>query len=164
MTVQASSSTRPALNIRTRSAVVGGLGAVLLIISTLGIAWFHIPAQPQAHVPALTLSYNGLHHLASSGLAPTNWIQQNYFAWLGWVLIAATIIATGAAALAGHRLLSGAGAVLSLLGLVLGLFAAKGVLSWSQFSHEIPDLRIGAYLLVIGFLLTLVSVLVPERD
>jgi len=162
MTLQATSPARPALRVRLRSAVLGGIGAVLLLVSALGPAWFYSPAQPQAHIPATTLSYQGLHHFADSGLAPTNWIQQNYFSWLGWLLIVVTILATGAAVVAERRILSLAGAALSLLGLILGLFAAKGALSWSQFSHELPDLRVGAYLLVAGFVFTCVSGLLPE--
>jgi hypothetical protein len=142
--------------------VLGGVGALLLLVSALGPGWFYSPAQPQAHIPATTLSYQGLHHLADSGLAPTNWIQQNYFSWLGWLLIIVTVLATGAAVVSGRRVLSLVGAAFSLLGLVLGLFAAKGALSWSQFGHQLPNLRVGAYLLVAGFVLTCVSALAPE--
>jgi hypothetical protein len=164
MTVQTASPARAALRIRPRSALIGGLGAVLLLISPLGVGWFYVPAVPQAHIPATTLSYQGLHHLAGSGMAPTNWVQQNYFAWLGWLLIVAAILITGAAVVTGRRALDMAGAALCLLGLVLGLFAAKGALSWSQFAHELSNLRVGAYLLVAGFFIILVSALIPEAD
>jgi hypothetical protein len=39
-------------------------------------------------------------------------------------------------------------------GLLVSLFAATGVLSWSQFSREIPNLRVGVCLLIVGYLLT----------
>jgi hypothetical protein len=163
MAVHVRALTRPSLNVRPRSAVIGGLGAVLLLVAPSGPAWFHIPGQPKAHIPATTLSYAGLHHLSSSGLTPTDWIQHNYFAWLGWVLIAATVVLTAGAVLLGRHLLAVAAAVLSLLGLVLGIYAAKGVLTWSQFLHQVPHLRVGAYLLVVGFLLTALAAFVPER-
>ena len=95
-TTSTSPSTRPALALNPASAVVGGVGAVLLLIAPLGLAWFFSPAVPSMHIPSMTLSFSGLHHLSSSGMAPTNWIQKNYFAWLGWVLIIATIVITGA--------------------------------------------------------------------
>jgi hypothetical protein len=52
---------------------------------------------------------------------------------------------------------------LSVLGLVVDVFADKGVLTWSQFYREVPNLRIGTYLLIAGYLLTLLSALIPER-
>jgi hypothetical protein len=163
MAVQTTPATRPVLTLRPRSAVIGGVGAVLLLIAPLGLGWLFSPAVAVAHIPAQTLSFAGLHHLTSSGIAPTNWIQKNYFAWLGWVLIIATIIATGASVLTGRRSLGVLAVVLSVLGLVLSLFAFKGVLTWSQFIHQIPNVRVGAYLLIAGYLLTLASGLTAER-
>lgn len=163
MTAQTATPTRPALGLSPLTAVVGGIGAVFLLISVFGISWISIPAVPVAHIPAMNLDYSGLHHLSSSGTVPTDWIQKNYFSWIGWVLIVTAIIAVGATALLGHRVLGILGAVLSALGVILGLFAAKGALTWSQFWHEIPDLRAGAYLLVVGFLLILVAALLPRH-
>jgi len=156
---------RPALALSLRSAVIGGTGTVLLLISPLGLTWLAAKAVPAAHIPAQNLDYADLHHLTSSGLAPTNWVQQNYFSWLGWLLIILTVLATAAAALLGRRVLGIVGITTAALGLVLGLFAAKGVLTWSAFSHQVPDLRAGAYFLVVGFLLLLIaSALTPERS
>lgn len=154
---------RPMLAISLRSAVVGGIGAVLLLVSPLGPGWLFTPANPAFHIPAATLDFSDLHHLTSSGIAPTNWVQQNYFSWLGWLLIALTIVATGAAVLVRRRFLIAVAAVLSVLGLVVDVFADKGVLTWSQFYREVPNLRIGTYLLIAGYLLTLLSALIPER-
>ena len=163
MTAQTTSSTRPLLAVRLRSAVVGGIGAVFLLVALLGTGWLFSPANATLHIPATTLNFADLHHLTSSGMAPTNWIQKNYFSWLGWLIIAATIVATIAAVLIRRRFLNILVVVLSVVGLVVGLFAAKGVLTWAQFSHQVPNLRVGTYLLIAGFVLTLVSALIPER-
>jgi hypothetical protein len=163
MTAHTTPSTRLVLSVSPRSAAVAGVGAVLLMISLLGPGWLFSPANEAAHIPATTLNFADLHQLSSSGAVPTNWIQHNYFAWLGWVLIVATIVATSAAVLGGGRLFGALGVVLSVLGLLLGLFAAKGVLTWSRFYHLVPDLRVGAYLLVVGYLLTLVSAAASGR-
>ncbi len=160
----ATTSSRPELALNLRAAVVGGVGAVLLLISPLGLTWLAAKAVPAAHIPAQNLSYADLHHLTSSGMAPTNWVQQNYFSWLGWLLIVLAVLTTAAAALLGRRSLGAVGVVVSALGLVLGLFAAKGVLTWSAFYHQIPNLRAGAYFLVVGFILLLIaSALTPQR-
>lgn len=163
MTVQTAPATRSRISVSPLPALVGGIGAVFLVISALGPTWLYSPAVPAAHIPALSLSYADLNTLANSGHVPSTWVQENYFAWIGWLLIIATILATGAAVLLRQRRLGFVGLGLSALGLVLGLFAAKGALSWSQFSHQIPNLRVGAYLLIVGFLLTLVTALLPER-
>lgn len=169
MTVQANpsspstSATRSAITLSRRKAVIGGIGAVFLLIAPLGPTWLASPAVPAAHIPAMALNYSDLHHLTTSGLAPTTWVQENFFSWLGWLLIAVTILATAAAVLLARRAVGIVNLVLAVAGLLIGLFAAKGALTWSQFSHEIPNLRIGAYLLVVGFLLILVSALTPER-
>ena len=162
-TTSTSPSTRPALALNPASAVVGGVGAVLLLIAPLGLAWFFSPAVPSMHIPSMTLSFSGLHHLSSSGMAPTNWIQKNYFAWLGWVLIIATIVITGAAVLLRRRSLGAAAIVLSVLAVILTQLAAKGTLTWSQYAHQSSNTRIGVYVLLVGYLLTLVAGIMQTR-
>jgi uncharacterized membrane protein len=115
------------------------------------------------HIPSMTLSFSGLHHLSSSGMAPTNWIQKNYFAWLGWVLIIATIVVTGAAVLLRRRSLGAAAIVLSVLAVILTQLAAKGTLTWSQYAHQSSNTRIGVYVLLVGYLLTLVAGIMQTR-
>lgn len=163
MTVQTTPATRTVSPLRPRSAIVGGAGAVLLLIAPLGLGWLFSPAVPVAHIPATTLTFAGLHHPASSGMAPTNSIQKSYFSWLGWALFIVTIIATGAAVLTGRRSLSVLVVVLSVLGLLVSVFAFKGVQTWSQFNHQVTNVRIGGWLLIAGYLLTLVSGLIPQR-
>jgi hypothetical protein len=164
MTVKTTLATRsrPASIACPRSAVVGGVGAVLLVISPLGLGWLFSPAVAAAHIPAMTLNFADLGTLSSSGRVPTNWIQENYFSWIGWALIALTIVATGAAAVTGRRPLRVLSVILSVAGLLVSLFAAKGVLSWSQFSREIPNLRVGVCLLIVGYLLTLAAGVIQD--
>lgn len=62
-------------------------------------------------------------------MAPTTWLQQNYFGWLGWTLIIIVIALSLATALTGKRsvamALAGAGGV----SLAVNLFAVQGVSS-----------------------------------
>ncbi|HEV2638931.1 MAG TPA: hypothetical protein VGX23_27550 [Actinocrinis sp.] len=164
MTVDTAPSTRSVLSVSPRSAVVGGIGALCLLISALGPTWLTTPAVPAAHIPALSLDYSDLHKLSRSGQVPTTWIQQNFFSWIGWTLIIAMLLVVAGAALLRRRPLNLVAVGLSVVGLVLGLFAAKGALTWSQFSNELPHLQIGAYLLVGGFIVTLISGFIPERN
>lgn len=164
MTVKTSDASRsPLVIVCPRSAIVAGAGAVLLVIAPLGLGWLFSPAVAAEHIPAMTLNFGNLATMSSSGRVPTDWIQENYFSWIGWALIALTVVAAGAAAVTGRPPLRVLSVIVSVVGLVVSLFAAKGVLSWSQFWHEVPDLRIGVCLLIVGYLLTLAAGLVAER-
>jgi hypothetical protein len=156
-------TTRAALTVSPRAAIIGGVGAVLLLIAPLGLVWLYSPAIAALHIPAMNLTFTDLHHLADSGLAPTNWIQKNYFAWLGWVLIIATIVVTAAAVVIRRRAFGVAAIATSVLALILTQLAAKGTLTWSAYAHESSNTRIGVYVLIVGYLLTLVAGIMQSR-
>ncbi|GAA3218745.1 hypothetical protein [Actinocorallia longicatena] len=148
---------------RPLPAALAGLGAVLLLIAPLGPGWLFSPANPAAGIPAITLSFADLHRLTSSGPVPTNWIQENYFSWLGWALIAVTILTTAAGVLLRRRELNSTAAALAALGIVLTVLAAKGTLTWSQFSDETPHIRVGVYLLQLGYVLMIAAAATAQK-
>ena len=64
----------------------------------------------------------------------------------------ATLCAMGVAAI-----------VLSVLAVILTQLAAKGTLTWSQYAHQSSNTRIGVYVLLVGYLLTLVAGIMQTR-
>lgn len=140
------------------------LAAVLLVVSLVGPGWVHVPADRATGAPATTLDFQGLKTLTS--LVPSTGWQQAYFGWLGWTMVLFTI-AVGIAAALRRDGLSGTALVLaSSLGLVATLFAVKGTMSWSGFIAATDTMRIGSYLLIVGYVVSMavgVIVLVRRR-
>lgn len=126
---------------------------VLLLVALLGAGWLYVPANPAMKAPATTLGFNDLHDLAASGAIPTTWLQQNYFGWLGWTLIIIVIALSLATALTGKRSVAMALAGAGVVGLAVNLFAVKGSLTWGQFTDQVPNIRVGGYCAIVGYLL-----------
>lgn len=151
----ASSSSRADLGQRAARLAPFLVSPVLLLVALLAAGWLYVPANPAAKAPATTLAFNDLHQLAGSGVIPTTWVQQSYFGWLGWTLVVIVIaLALGTAVTARRSAaatLGGAG----LVGLLVNLFAVKGALTWGQFIDQVPNVRVGGYCAVVGYLLTL---------
>jgi hypothetical protein len=141
-----------------------GLAAVLLVVSLVGPGWVHAPADPATGAPATTLDFQGLNTLTS--LVPSTAWQQAYFGWLGWAMVVLTV-ATGVAAALRRDGRSGTALVLaSSLGLLASLFAVKGTMSWSVFIAATDTMRIGSYMLIVGYVVSMavgVIVLVRRR-
>jgi hypothetical protein len=146
-----------------RQAAAPIVAGLMLLVSLVGPGWLYVPANPAAHMPEVTLTFNDLHDLARSGLAPTNSIQQAYFGWLGWALALTTVAVALAAALLRRRLLAMAAGALAVAGLVCTAFGVKGVLSWSQLMDQTENVRPGVYLVVAGYLIALGSAAVLTR-
>lgn len=132
-----------------------GLSPILLLVALLGAGWLYVPANPAIQAPATTLGFDELHDLAASGVIPTTWVQQNYFGWLGWTLIVVVIALTVATAITNHRIVASALAATGLISLGLHIFAVKGALTWGAFMDQTPNLRVGAYCAVAGYVLAL---------
>jgi hypothetical protein len=137
---------------RAGAPIVAGL---MLLVSLVGPGWLYVPANPAAQMPQATLTFNDLHDLASSGLAPSNGIQQAYFGWLGWGLALTTVAVALAAAVLYRRLLARAAGAFAVAGLVCTALGVKGVLSWSQLIDQTANVRPGVYLVVVGYLIAL---------
>jgi hypothetical protein len=123
----------------------------VLLISLLGPGWLFVPANPAARMPETTLSFGDLHDLANSGALPTTHIQQSYFGWLGWTLVLATGITALLVAVVARRALVALLAVLSVAGVVVTTFGLKGALTWANFVDQVPNVRVGGYLVFIGY-------------
>ncbi|MEO5664499.1 MAG: hypothetical protein ABIR39_14570 [Nocardioides sp.] len=128
---------------------------VLLLVALLGAGWLFVPANPAIEAPATTLGFDELHDLAASGVIPTTWVQQNYFGWLGWTLVILVIALALATAAAGLRFVAMALAGAGLVGLAINVFAVKGALTWGQFTDQIPNIRIGGYCAIVGYILAI---------
>lgn len=131
------------------------LSPVLLLVALLGAGWLYVPANPAIKAPATTLGFQDLHELAASGVVPTTWVQQNYFGWLGWTLVGIVIALCAATAITGRRVMAGALAAAGIVGLAINVFAVKGALTWGQFMDQVPNIRIGGYCAIAGYLLAL---------
>jgi hypothetical protein len=114
-------------------------------------------------MPEATLTFNDLHDLASSGLAPSNGLQQAYFGWLGWALALTTVAVALAAAVLHRRPLTLAAGACAVAGLACTALGVKGVLSWSQLIDQTANVRPGAYLMVVGYLIALGSAAILAR-
>lgn len=138
--------------------------AGMLVLSPLGPAWLQVAANPAAKLPEMALSFGDLHDLTSSGAAPTNGIQEVYFGWLGWILVLATVVV--AAAFVATRRVEAAilVAVIAVVGLAITALGVKGPLTWSQLFEQAENIRLGGYLMVLGYLVTLIAGLVGARQ
>ena len=146
----------PVLTTAPRSQLAAVLAiAVAFAASLLGLNWLHVPAQPAIKAPATTLTFQDLHELTTSGIVPTSGVQEAYFAWLGWVLAVGAVAIALATTLMGHRALIALLAGVSSLGLVLTALGVKGTLTWGQFFDQVPNIRVGGYLVVLGYLAAL---------
>lgn len=83
---------------------------------------------------------------------PTTWVQQNYFGWLGWCLVIIVIALGVATAVTAQRLTAIALVGLGLISLAVNVFDVKGALSWGQFVDQIPNIRVGGYCAIGGYL------------
>jgi hypothetical protein len=137
---------------RARLAAASATIPVVLLVSLLGPGWLFVPANQAAKMPETTLSFGNLHDLANSGAVPTTNIQQWYFGWLGWTLVLATGITALLIAVLARRALMVLLGVLSVAGVVVTTFGLKGALSWADFFDQVPNVRLGGYLVFIGYL------------
>lgn len=136
------------------ATVVAG---ALLLVALVGPAWLHVPANPQVGAPAANLDFDQLGDLIAADAVPTNGIQAAYFSWLGWLLATFTVLTGLVASVLPRRAVAGTLTVLAIVGLVLTGLAVKGPLSWSDFLDQVPNVRAGGYLVVLGYLLLLVT-------
>lgn len=151
---------RSRLGWRTAVYVVAG---ALLLISLMGPGWLFVPANPALQAPAMTLNFGDLGELTSGEVVPTNALQQAYFGWLGWTLVLATLAAAAAHVATRVRPVGVLVSVLAVCGLIINTFGVKGTLNWSQFFDQTPNMRAGAYLIIVGYVVALIASLIPDR-
>lgn len=150
-------------DVRTRLAVACTAITVLLV-SLLGPGWLFVPGNPAAKMPATTPTFGDLHDLAQSGAVPTTTLQQSYFGWLGWSLVLATGITAVLVAVVGRRVLVVLLAALSVAGLVVTTFGLKGAHTWADFLDQVPNVRVGGYLVFVGYISALAVVALLAKN
>ncbi|GAA4683452.1 hypothetical protein GCM10023197_45160 [Gordonia humi] len=114
-----------------------------------------MPANAAGPSPEMTLSYTDLGEMVQSGAAPTTAFQQAYFSWLAWTTAIVTVIMATAAIMLSGRAIAIATAVLSAVGLVFLIFGTKGPLSWAAYADQAGNIRMGAILMVVGYVVTI---------
>ena len=151
-------STRTLSLVRAKrsSVITLGIAAVMLVIAPLGPGWLHVPANPALKTPATTLSFSDLHDFIASGVAPTNALQEAYFSWLAWVLIVLTLLVGVVTVATANRAAAVALAALGFVSLALTALSIKGAMDWGWFFDQVQYIRVGGYLLIVGFVITLI--------
>lgn len=139
-------------------AVAIAVAAIALVVSFVGLTWFHVPANPANHVPALDLDFADLRTAAVSGHATS--VQIAYFHWLGWTLLVLAVALGAAAAVVKSRIVALGLAVVSLAGLLCTVLATKGQQTWSQYNEQLPNVRLGSYLVLAAFAVILILALI----
>ncbi len=142
-----SASTRP--RVGRLSLLATAAASVLVVGSLLGFAWTFIPANPTAQTPEMWMTFSDLS--AATAQSPSA-IQAAYFGWLAWTLVACTVLVAFGAVITGLRPLFGVEVALGLAMLIITMFASKGPSSWGTVIAALPDLRIGALMMLVGSL------------
>jgi hypothetical protein len=140
-------------------AVAGAVAvsALALVLALAGPGWLYVAANPAAKTPAMTLDFAGLRKLTDTPGIPTNWVQSAFFGWLAWVLVIVALLLAAAYATTRLRLAATATAVVALVALIVDVLALKGVGTWNQLLDQIPNVRLGGYLMVVGLVLILAT-------
>jgi hypothetical protein len=140
--------------------VVGSLlaliGAAAIIVAFTAVDWFS-GFGGHSH-------FSDLHDITKGG--GSTGIAKAYFGWLGWVLLAATVLLA-----LGANIPSPAATVLRPLGAIVGL-ASVGLTFWALkfesgsrpgYSEYLKHARIGFYLAAAGFLVAAIGAMIGPR-
>lgn len=141
---------RPTSRTSLPRLVLLAVAAAALLVSLAAPIWLYSPAQPQAQIPEMHLSFSDLD--AATTQSPSA-LQGAYFGWLGWFLALAAIAMGVVTVLIRRRVAGAVEAVVGGVALILTVFAVKGPLTWGSFFDSIPNIRLGGYLVIIGYLL-----------
>ena len=131
---------------------LAAVAVLFLIVSLLGPTWVYSPANPAIPLPEMHSNFSDLQTATAES---TSGVQREYFAWLGWALVVLTAISAVAATLIRTRVTALIELAVAVFTLVITVFAVKGPLSWSAFFSNVPNIRVGGYLMIIGLLLVI---------
>ncbi|KRF13921.1 hypothetical protein ASG90_14005 [Nocardioides sp. Soil797] len=88
---------------------------------------------------------------------------ESYFAWLGWAILALTVVVVGLLVLGRTTTAVKAGVLRPIL-IILGLaMLASHAWMWVVLADDGAEFEVGAYAVALGLLLTLLAALVPPR-
>jgi hypothetical protein len=159
MSTEAHATTTPVPRVAVSPSMGGAVAvsALALVLALVGPGWLYAPANPAAKIPAMTLDFAGLRKLTATPGIPTNWVQGAFFGWMAWVLVIVALLLGAAHAATRLRLAAIATAVVALVALIIDLLALKGVGTWGQLLHQVPNVRLGGYLMVVGLVVLLAT-------
>jgi hypothetical protein len=134
---------RTGLRLGVPGLILALVGAALLLVSFLAVNWFTTANDSafggNAHFSDIH-DHLGTIKAESQGLAEPTWIASAYFGWLGWLLLALTIVLAILANLPA-RGLSGLGRGLGLLAALVGIgltFWAIKLLTLTSAASQLP--------------------------
>ena len=135
-----------------RATVLGYLAAAALWVALLGPAWAYIPATPTT--PAANMNFADF--IALNATLQTGGLQHAFYSWGAWLF---AVLATALALLAGRRRASVgiAATALGIVQLVVSLWAVKGNATVAVLLGNLPYMRVGSVLFLIGILLLTAS-------
>ncbi|MEV0550638.1 hypothetical protein AB0H98_27855 [Nocardia salmonicida] len=135
------------------ATILGYLAAGALWIALLGPAWAYIPATPTN--PSANMNFADF--VALNAAMPAGGLQDAFYSWNAWLFAA---LATALILLGRRRRTKSAGIVAVVLGLVqlvVSVLALKGEATVAMMVDNLPYLRIGSALFVIGIFLLIAS-------
>jgi hypothetical protein len=151
----AGTTQRPTARGMLPAGVAVVLAGLLLVVSLTTLGWLHMAANSMGPGPAVTLDFSDLRTLTDTPGVPTNTVQSEFFGWLAWLFVIVGLALGLATAATRARIAALALAGTALVTLVVDLFAVKGPLTWSAFSDQLPDIRLGAYFMIAGLVVLL---------
>lgn len=155
---EAHTATRPN---RILPGALTAVALVFLVVSLLGPTWLYSPVNPAVPLPEMHLSFDDLKTATAESASG---VQRVYFAWLGWALVVLTVLSAVAATRIRARVTAMIGLVIAVVTLVITVFAVKGSLSWSAFFSNVPNIRLGGYLMIVGLLLVIIHAVLGLRS
>lgn len=148
------------VNARVALVSVSVVATVLLLLSFL-LGQLFVPAV--GPMPAMTLDFGETRDLVVSGLISTTGFQDAYFNWLAWTIVLIAIVLTLLSSALLRKPVAIFACIVGILGLTTSVIGNKGSLTWSEFIDQLPNLRVGAYFNLIGFIVVIVAALLAAR-
>lgn len=151
----------PVSRFNPATAVLAAIAAVLGVLALTAFSWYRDNYSSLAgHSARNTVKFSDIHDRLRG--APGTTISDPYFSWLGYVLLAASVVLAIACAFGARGALRTLTVLVALAGLVLTAWAIRlvdlrGYWDWAKHTS------FGAWAMAGAFLLCLVAALVPAR-
>jgi hypothetical protein len=134
-------------------AILAIIGAAALVVAFTAVAWYSKSGTD--------LKYSSFHDAVQ--LPGADAFAKLYFTWLGWALLAASVVI---ALLANAP--TGAAGLLRILGLIIGIGSAVVTIfalkpGFNAFSDVFKNTAVGLYLVLAGFVVTGIGAAIGPR-
>jgi hypothetical protein len=138
-------------SVRAARTVAIGAALVLGVISLTSMNWLHMAANPATHAPAVDVSCDEIADLLRIPGVPSTGIERAYFHFLGWTLLLALVLLSVVAISVRNHAIAWCAMAADVVALVVFVLSVKGALSWGAFLRSAPDVRTGAWLMPLAF-------------